>query len=471
MLALRYVPLIVAVTVACGSSGSSTDEGGGGSAGAPGAAGSGMSSAGAASGAGAGDGAGEGGSSANAGSGSGGAGAAASGAAGGAAGSGGSFVAGGEGGTASGPALDCGKNGVAIENAGPTANRVNYVILGDGYDANGVSTTFLQHIEVAMQKRFSSPIGEPYGRYRKFVNICAIKTVSQNSGIGNGPTPFSCTGDDESRLANCNTQAAEAELDAQLPDTFEVDWHAIVLNNNRWWNTGSPWMLWSGAHADADGAALHEGGHGFHQLADEYSGTSSNCGEFNEVNSTANASTTNGKWTLWLGYDDVGATGIQGTIQGSRYCSNTSGQYRPSDNSMMNSLFGDDPDTSFNPVSREKIIMDIWRIVKPVDSVEPAAGAVAAPTTLRVNVIDPAVISVDWSVDGNVVAKAGGTSFNVAAANLPSGEHTIEAKAYDNATDALVRYNTGTCADMQRCWRRDAWKSSQQTVSWTVTVP
>ena len=38
-------------------------------------------------------------------------------------------------------------------------------------------------------------------------------------------------------------------------------------------------MLWSGGNADAPGAALHEGGHGFHQLADEYGTcTGASCG-------------------------------------------------------------------------------------------------------------------------------------------------------------------------------------------------
>ena len=55
-----------------------------------------------------------------------------------------------------------------------------------------------------------------------------------------------------------------------MPASFEIDWKSVVLNNERWWNTGATVMLWSGGNKDAAGAALHEGGHGFHQLADEY---------------------------------------------------------------------------------------------------------------------------------------------------------------------------------------------------------
>ncbi|MET0385994.1 MAG: M64 family metallopeptidase [Polyangiales bacterium] len=362
------------------------------------------------------------------------------------------------------PPLDCGPNGVAIENAGPPANRVNYVIIGDGYTEDTLDTTYIEHIEKAMEKRFSEVIGQPYGRYRKFVNICAIKLPSPSGPIGNGTTPLECSGDDQSRLARCNTQKTNAALAENLPESFEIDWKAVVLNNERWWNTGAVLMLWSGGNKDAAGAALHEGGHGFHQLADEYGGTNGNCErEYDEVNSTADAAMTAGKWDLWLGYDQSGATGMQRTLEGSRYCD--SGQHRPSDNSMMNLLFGNDPDTSYNAVSREKMIMDIWRVVTPIDETVPKAGPLASPGPIEVHVVDPEVIHVDWSVDGEVVKANGGETLDVATLGLSAGKHTISARAYDTAGMEWVRYTSGTK------WGRMNWARSQQTVEWSVDVP
>lgn len=359
--------------------------------------------------------------------------------------------------------LDCGPDGLVIEDAGPPKNRLNYVIIGDGYTEQQLPT-FKQHVDVAMKKRFSPVIGQPYGRYRKFVNICAIQLVSPNGPIGSGPTALDCSGDDQSRLARCDTKKVNMELAARLPESLEVDWKAVVLNNERWWNTGSVIMLWSGGNKDAAGAALHEGGHGFHQLADEYGGDDANCSrEFEEVNSTADGETTAGKWDLWLGYDQADATGLQTTLAGSRYCQ--SGQYRPSQNSMMNQLFGDKPNTAYNAVSREKIIMDIWRAVTPIDATLPPEGEVKADQSLAVVVIDPEVISVDWSVDGELVAADGGTTFELGAHPLGSGQHEISAKAYDNAGPELVRYTTGTQ------YGRMNWARSRQTVRWTVRVP
>lgn len=161
-----------------------------------------------------------------------------------------------------------------------------------------------------MTKRFSVPIGEVYSRYRKFVNICGIKLVS--TGAICGSSALGCCGDDSSRLATCDNTSVNSAFNTDVPASFSLDWRAVVLNGSSWWNTGSATMLWSGGHADAAGAALHEGGHGFHQLADEYTGSGSNCtNEYAEINSTADQTTTAGKWDLWLNYTQTGATGLQ----------------------------------------------------------------------------------------------------------------------------------------------------------------
>jgi len=401
------------------------------------------------------------------------------------------------GGAAGGPpvaALDCGKDGWAVENHGPPQNRVNYLILGDGYTAETVNTTLVTHVNAALKRRFETESGQPYGRYRNFVNICVAKVASPNDGIGNGPTAFD-GGNGGDRLAKVNESKVTQYIKDNIPATFEIDWKAVVLNQSEWENTGAVLMLWSGGNNEGPGAALHEGGHGFHQLADEYCATDTGAGcgddtngtgtkgsESSEVNSTGDPTTTGGKWDLWLGttqkglnVPDKGATGVQGTFQGSRYVD--TGQYRPSSNSMMNSLFTEAVDTSFNSVSREQIIFSIWRAVRPVDSTEPAAGTTAAPTavsnpgTLKVNVIDPAVISVDWTVDGTKHENAG-TTFDTSV--LTSGMHTVVAKAYDNASTDLVKLRTSTCPssikDKFYC-HATSWKNSEQEVAWTVTSP
>ena len=88
--------------------------------------------------------------------------------------------------------------------------------------------------------------------------------------------------------------------------------------------------------------------------------------------------------------------------------------YRATDNSMMNLLFGDDPNTSYNSVTREKIVMDIWRFVEPIELDGSGSGRrFGHHGPAREREIDPEVIDVDWSVDGTVVEADGGAEFDV----------------------------------------------------------
>jgi hypothetical protein len=379
----------------------------------------------------------------------------------------GSFVGGGTGGGPIAEALDCGDKGTALEAAGPPSNRVNYVIVADGYSEEELQPngTLDQHLEATLEERFGKPTGQPYLRYRKFVNICVLRIPS--SPIC-GSSVFGCCGNDSSRLANCNNSAVRDAIEENLPASFEVDWNAVVLNGDSWWNSGGTLMMWSGGNDEAGGAALHEGGHGFHSLSDEYG----NC-EISRVSNEAsygvNVSTsdemTGGKWDGWLDYEQEPGTGMQGF-----FACDGNQTWRPSSNSMMNQLFGDDPNTSYNPVSREKIVMDIWRAVEsPYDSVTPAPGAVTNPSSLTVNVIDPEVISVDWTVDGNLVAADGGPTYNIGAATLAPGTHEVTARAYDNAGTDLVRQVPGTTFNRQ-FWGSGPMGHSDKTVSWTVTI-
>jgi hypothetical protein len=82
--------------------------------------------------------------------------------------------------------LDCGPEGEVIESAGPPQNRVNFVIVGEGYDASEIETTFLEHVNGVMDRRFNHESGEPFARYRRFINICAMKSA----GTGNVGSPF-----------------------------------------------------------------------------------------------------------------------------------------------------------------------------------------------------------------------------------------------------------------------------------------
>jgi IgA Peptidase M64 len=365
-------------------------------------------------------------------------------------------------------AFDCGSEGIVFENNGPHQNRVNYVILGDGYTEDMLDTVYPEHIRnmlTGTPESMFTQLGEPYLRYRKFINVCGLKVASNEACIDDQDTGQQCdsffntNGDDESRLARlgqAGQQLVDSTLTELLPADVDVDWIALTVNAGarNWWNSGGRFMLWNGSYeprSRSASVALHEGGHAFHGLADEYGGNS--CGNRNADQANVSNEATGAKWQVWLGFDHgpnnpegTGAvgTGVQGAFLGALYCDTQ--YYRPSDNSQMNQL----PDP-FNMPSVDKIVRDIYEIVDPIDDLTDNATPLANPTEIRVRLVDPAVLKVDWSVDGTLVRENGGECFD--AAQIAPGQHTVTAHVYDDTP-----------------WVRSNRAELEQTVSWTVNM-
>ncbi|HEX6240516.1 MAG TPA: M64 family metallopeptidase [Polyangiales bacterium] len=345
--------------------------------------------------------------------------------------------------------LDCGGSAVVLESAGPPKNRINYIIAGDGYTEADLGTTYMQHLN-EMLKWIHMPALEPYTRYRKFINICALKVASPMSGIGTtrGNSAFGGYGNDETRLGYIEDAKVRDAMTRLLPKEIEVDWVAVVLNGNRWWNAGGRYMVWSGGHKDAGLAAMHEGGHSFQLLADEYGGNCTFSGDEARmrINVTKDSTNTAGKWSKWLDFTQTPGTGKQGIFEGGQYCDK--GAFRPSQESVMNMLW----DSSyFNAISLEQAVRVIYKAVKPIDSSTPTT--VTAPGELVVDVVDPAVVKLEWFVDDQKQA-ATGRSLDVPGLKLASGMHTVRARAYDDTP-----------------WVRGDRKELEQSVSWTIQVP
>jgi hypothetical protein len=346
--------------------------------------------------------------------------------------------------------LNCGESGIVLEAAGNPKNRVNYIIVGDGYTEAEFGTTYMKHLQEMLRVRFL-PAAEPYPRYRKFINICALKTPSPTSGITDtrGDSAFGGYGNDESRLGYIQDDKVRAAIMKLLPKEIEVDWTGVVMNDDRWWNAGGRFMVWSGGNKDAGLAAMHEGGHSYQLLADEYGGDCTFSGDEKSmrINVTKDMTNTAGKWSKWLDFTQMPGTGKQGVFEGAQYCDK--GAWRPTQDSVMNSLWRS---SYFNAISLEQAVRLIYGMVKPIDSATPADTT--APGVFTVDVVDPAVIKVDWYVDDALKAMAGGRSFDVAAQKLAAGMHTIRARAYDDTP-----------------WVRGDRKELEQSLSWTVQVP
>ena len=359
--------------------------------------------------------------------------------------------------------LNCGNGNYAIESNGPMTNRVNFAILGDGYTAADIDTTYSEHVRQTVSHMMYKDevnttykdMGEPYRTYRKFINICQINLVSQDSGIEiagidftTKNTALNTSASKAHRLATVSYKQLTSQLTPKLVNTgFDPDWIGVVLNTNQYMGSGSAThAVWSGGSTNAVEMALHEGGHTFHGLADEYNYGSCNPGaEPTEPNVTREPS--GHKWQRWHGYAQQPGMGPIGAYEGAAYCQ--TGAYRPSLTSKMK-----DMRSPFDAVAREKIILDLYKIVKPIDSSTDNKVPLHNPANLHVKVVDPAIIQVEWFLNGELVPIATGEQLDITTLNLASGTHTISARAYDDTP-----------------WVRVSDRSSmEQSLEWEITI-
>ncbi len=327
---------------------------------------------------------------------------------------------------------------VQLQHTGPDSNRVRLAYASDGYTRDQLSS-FPEHVENSI-KYLTTPgmAVRPLPRYKNFINIYRIDLVSEESGISAAPrygeaktkTVNNALGGthDDDRLGWVDDRLA-AQLFRQAAATEgieKIDWPFVVLNNAHYHNSGGRFVVFSYNFGREIG--LHEAGHGFFNLADEYYGEGKYEGDEPPlVNVTADP--TGAKWAQWTGYVDKDTIlGTIGLYEGAYYASE--GAYRPSRNSKMG-WTGDRNPVSFNAICREKIILDIYDIVQPVDKAMDTKQVHRNPGTIWVEVVDPEVIHVDWYVNGKMVLENGGPSVKTSALVTKPGEYTIKAHVYD----------------------------------------
>ncbi len=357
-----------------------------------------------------------------------------------------------------------------IVDNGPSSNRVDIVFLGDGYtSADHAAGIYDGHVNSYLGHMFANDvISEPFYRYRNFFNIHQIDVVSNESGADRPDLGIEVdTALDAAysgRLLTVSGSKADAIRETELSGAgFVAEMQFVAVNSDVYGGSGGSWAVFAGGDVDAFEVAIHEMAHSFSRLADEYEygadrdvpGGPFTGGEPWEVNVTIDD--TGAKWSRWLGYEHPNTTpetdiGVVGVYEGGKYHSEDI--YRASEESKMRSL-----NYPFNAIAREKIILDIYELVDPLDSYLDNSGTLLDPPQIFVDTVDSDVISVQWSVDGSIVPGASGETFSLIEHGYGIDTYEVEARAYDptgfDAVDGWVRMNQAEL---------------QQTVSWTVTL-
>lgn len=348
---------------------------------------------------------------------------------------------------------------------GPSSNRVDIFFLGDGYTAGDISAgTYATHVQNYVNYIFSNTVlTDPYTRYQSFFNIYRVNVVSNQSGADVPQMGIEKdTALDASyrwdgvtdRLLYIDNGKANGALSAAIAGSGKTaDMRFVTVNESIYGGGGGSWAVYAGGNSSAREIALHESGHSFSKLADEYDygGPEFYTGpEPPEANVTIN--TASPKWALWLGYNDPTGSAV-GLYEGAKY--SKFGIYRPTAASKMQVL-----GVPFNAVSREKTILDIYDYVDPLDGYTNNAATLVDPVSLAAMPVDPNVIDTQWFIDGvHDAGFDGADTLDIASLGLTLGGHTIGLRAYDP-----------TGFDPVNGWVRYHSEKLEQFVNWDVLV-
>ncbi|MEV6162231.1 M64 family metallopeptidase [Streptomyces sp. NPDC052052] len=332
---------------------------------------------------------------------------------------------------------------------GSTADRLDVVIVGDGYTADQQDAF---HTAAAAKWADITKI-EPYASYKGLMNVWTVDAVSTDSGISGDPTAsvtkntalgtyFWCSSTERLVCADIKKVASYA---AKAP---AADLVVVIANSTKYGGAGYSGLEAQGYSFDgvstlsSDNAqssmiASHEIAHSVGLLADEYTYDSYGTyrgSEPTQANSTiytaAQLTSKKTKWYRWLGETDP-TGGTVGTYQGSSYY--PSGIYRPSSNSIMRAL----NITEFNLPGREAMIAGFYREANALSSGVSTSTSVPRTSTITVSqaqLTGLAAPELHWYLDGvEVSAALNLTSVTPASlgATADGKTHTVTAKSVD----------------------------------------
>jgi hypothetical protein len=320
---------------------------------------------------------------------------------------------------------------------GPTADRLDVVVIGDGYTAAELAKFRTD----AREKWAEVTAVEPYTTYRNLFNVWTVDAVSHDSGVSGDPDPatvrdtalgarFWC--EDIERLL-CIDQP---KVDAYVAKAPAADLVLVLANSTKYggagYNERSTTLGYEGistasaGHPKSGQVAVHETGHSLGKLADEYfypgvpeydTYTGPEPADSNTSTLTADRMAAEGaKWHRWLGEPSPDG-GTVGAYEGGGYF--VHGLNRPTDNSLMRVL-----GKPFNLPGVEAMIGGFYAHARPVTALTPTDRTLRLPHTAKAAVprlegADGRRITVRWFLDGKEVPRLQGrTEVRVAELRL-----------------------------------------------------
>lgn len=233
---------------------------------------------------------------------------------------------------------------------GNSSEKIDMVLIGDGYSKDDLDK-YKKDVNKIIRGYFEF---DPYKARKNDFNVYRIDAISKESGVDHPEkneyrdtilnSKYNCNG--IQRLICSDTWKANSLVSSILNNKNQRDIIMVVVNDSEYGGSGGSISVIS-TNEQAVNLALHEIGHSFGKLGDEYDYSPPPCmsTEPREKNVTREKNRTKIKWRSFIehttdiptkeGMQDNGTIGL---FDGARYCKPGKGMYRPTEASMMRVL-------------------------------------------------------------------------------------------------------------------------------------
>jgi len=379
---------------------------------------------------------------------------------------------------------------------GPAANRVDFLIMGDGYTAAQSAQFNTDATNVASQFFSISP----YSIYQNYFNIYSLFTASTQSGADHPPYDASCgysdpncCGDSTMLSDPLQGQMVNTAFDGRfcaywthrllVVDDSKVmaaaaampDWDTIlvIVNDATYGGSGGTPTVIS-MHSTAAQIAHHEFGHSFVNLADEYESAYPgypSCSDITapacESNVTDVSNRPQIKWNPWIlsttpipTPEDLVYDGLVGLFEGARYL--TTGMYRPGLSCIMRAL-----GAPFCQVPSQSFVLKLynggWGVpTSGISLIEPGTTSPATPLVLNhpatqlfhADILEPVggpPVQASWLDNGIPIPGASGNTITYTTSASSPGLHLITLRVQD-VTSLVHPAQAGAALDDEYTW-------------------
>jgi hypothetical protein len=326
---------------------------------------------------------------------------------------------------------------------GPVAKCINLAFLSEGYKDNELAD-YVKSVETSANNYLSV---SPFKQYRSYFNVFAIRVPSKESGADHPRTAPDCPPESEHPKLTVDTYFNStfdsnnihrllvtgnySAVNNVILNNFPLFDQKVMLVNTSYYGGSGGSVAVASLHSAVNELVLHESGHTFAALGDEYWAGDGYAAE--KVNMTKETNPELVKWKNWLGVEGVGI-----------YQHGTSGNqalwFRPSQNCKMRAL-----GSEFCPVCKEAITLSILRkFGTPVKFMFPEQQNLTnSGETVQFKVTlykpFPNTLRTKWVLNGTRIAM-NSDSLSLNPGLMVPGMNTLSMEVLD--TTALIRYES-----------------------------